>query len=384
MEPERSRRERFRRNTISEKRTMRNQRVKRKRKKARASVESQLESERTLRVEAEKKVRLYKNMSRCYWERWHREFERRKTSIAEEKRQLRSLLYCPKTTELHEIHPDLLQDVVVDGDEKEMFIGRGSFGVVRLQFYRRMKVAVKEMLPHTSISDVVKEAAILAQLCHPNLPLLFGVVTSKLPYRIVMQYHGLTNSETSITLSRYLTAQDISRTTEVVVVCLCTQLAEALRYLHEEVKLLHNDLKCSNVLVCDSLTTSMAKESPTDDPQSSEATELQVVVIDFGKATTFTSARKYSLSTTEQLEFKQKFPHISPEVVEGIATQSTRSDIFSLGRILCNIATHSTVISESSKKQLNTISISCQSSQPSQRPTATEVCSSLENLLMKF
>ena len=97
-------------------------------------------------------------MSRSYWEHLCWELEKRRTSVAEEKRQLLSILSSSKTCELHEIHPDLLQDVIVNGKKKELFIGRGSFGVVRLQMYRKMKVAVKELLPHT---DVVKEAAIL-------------------------------------------------------------------------------------------------------------------------------------------------------------------------------------------------------------------------------
>ena len=61
---------------------------------------------------------------------------------------------------------------------------------MRLQTYRRMRVAVKELLPSTVVSDVRKEALILARFCHPYLPHFFGVVTSKAPHRIVMHYHG--------------------------------------------------------------------------------------------------------------------------------------------------------------------------------------------------
>ena len=56
---------------------------------------------------------------------------------------------------------------------------------MRLQTYSRMRVTVKELLPSTVVSDVRKEALILARFCRPYLPHLFGVVTSKTPHRIV-------------------------------------------------------------------------------------------------------------------------------------------------------------------------------------------------------
>lgn len=61
------------------------------------------------------------------------------------------------------------------------FVGRGSFGVVPIQVFRDIKVAVKELLPHTVLEDVQQEASILASLSHPLLPFLFGVHTSRKP-----------------------------------------------------------------------------------------------------------------------------------------------------------------------------------------------------------
>ena len=75
----------------------------------------------------------------------------------------------------------------VDKKEIEVFVGCGSFGVVRLQFFRGIKVAVKELLPRTLSSDVLNEAMILPCYCHPYLPHLFGIATlQQQPYRIVM------------------------------------------------------------------------------------------------------------------------------------------------------------------------------------------------------
>ena len=128
-----------------------------------------------------------------------------------------------------------------------MYIGRGSFAVVQLQTYRGLKIAVKR-LPNTVVADVRKEAQIPAQLCHPNLPYLFGVVTSKPSYKIIMQYHGLSEQIMSVTLSDVLC--DSSKLYDQnTFLLLCAQIAKAVRYLHDEVKILHNDLKCNNVVI---------------------------------------------------------------------------------------------------------------------------------------
>ena len=78
---------------------------------------------------------------------------------------------------IHKLNPDLLQNSKISNDnDEEVYIGRGSFAVVQLQTYRGFAV---KRLPNTVVADVRKEAQIPAQLCHPNLPYLFGVVTSK-------------------------------------------------------------------------------------------------------------------------------------------------------------------------------------------------------------
>ena len=207
----------------------------------------------------------------------------------------------------------------MDGRDIDIFVGRGSFGVVHLQTYRRMRVAVKELLPSTIASDVHKEALILAHFCHPYLPHLFGVVTSKAPHRIVMQYHDLSDRSTSITLYDVLGGSGQHYSQHVLLI-LCTQLLEAVRYLHEDVNVIHNDLKCSNVVVCDSLI------EPTMPSMSAQNTcDVQIVVIDFGKATTVENGKTYHLNSIEKLDYLHCYPHIAPEVIEGINKQGVTS-----------------------------------------------------------
>ena len=75
--------------------------------------------------------------------------------------------------------------------DKDIFIGHGSFGVIKFQQYKGIQVAVKEFLPHTRAESVRYKASILPKLSHAYVPLLLGICTSKYPIIIIMQYHGI-------------------------------------------------------------------------------------------------------------------------------------------------------------------------------------------------
>lgn len=132
-------------NTIDEKRRMR--RARRNRIRSRSKVlEAQVQLQSTLRSEAEKKLVLYKNMCRSYWERWHWELQQRKDSMSIERRTIsRKSNDKNLVLKVHEINPDLLQNPKIsDSSDEEVYIGRGSFAVVQLQTYRGLKVTVKK------------------------------------------------------------------------------------------------------------------------------------------------------------------------------------------------------------------------------------------------
>ncbi len=130
----------------------------------------------------EHRITVLKGMSRTYWERWRWELEKRKEAmitnsrVSSHKHSLHPVV--------HEVDPSLLTDPVVNEKRQEHYLGRGSFGVVRLQLYRGIYVAVKELLPKSVKEDVKHEAEILATLCHPFLPQLFGICTRTQPLRI--------------------------------------------------------------------------------------------------------------------------------------------------------------------------------------------------------
>lgn len=163
------------------------------------------------------------------------------------------------------------------------YVGRGSFGIVRAQMLRGILVAVKEFLSRSVTADVIHEASVLNRICHPYLPLLIGMCTKQLPLRLVLQFHAFKELE-SVTLEHELRENHLS--------ChlwlhLCAQLLEAIKYLHEEAYILHNDIKSNNVLVAQS---------------NRDQCKYQVVLIDFGKATGIQESKRYHLSDVEKID----------------------------------------------------------------------------------
>ena len=80
--------------------------------------------------------------------------------------------------------------MLLDINQEERYAGRGSFGIVKVQSFRGILVAVKMFLPRSLKADVYSEASILQHLCHPYLLHLIGVCIKQKPFSIVMQYHA--------------------------------------------------------------------------------------------------------------------------------------------------------------------------------------------------
>ena len=114
-----------------------------------------------------------------------------------------------------------------------------------------------------------------------------------------MQFHGMTMEK-----NQYYTNQAVRR--NMITdgwLEICARLMEALHYLHEEAKLLHNNVTTSNILLTNS---KVVDEMP-----------IHIVLIDFGKATMIDSGRKYALTECEKSEYTRRFPHLAPEVIHG-------------------------------------------------------------------
>lgn len=355
-------------NTLEEKRKMRNNRKKRRRSRVKA-LECHLQLEKTLRAESEKKVTLYKNMSRSYWERWRWELQQRKECIMRERsflqRNKEKVTVIPKINEI-----DPLDETT--GKAVAKYVGRGSFGVVRMQYYRGVKVAVKELLPRSLLTDMQKEARILARFNHPYLPLLYGVCKAEEALKIVMQYHGLGAEDKSLTLHEVLHIHN-ELCDERVMLTLCAQILEAMNYLHSEVKVIHNDLKCNNIVTCNCFTFQEAT------PENSFY--VQIVIVDFGKATLIENGRHLYLTASEKSEYFRRYTHIAPEVIDGISRQSTRSDMYGVGKVIQKVL-DADIFSAKNRKAMDDLATKCCSPKYLSRPTAKEALDSLMEIVM--
>ena len=200
--------------------------------------------------------------------------------------------------------PQIPRSALVPNNCKGNVIGRGSFGIVKQIMYRGIDVAVKTFDTDRSIESVLCEASFLSKLHHPNLPLFFGYnTTEQLPY-IVMQFYGVDGK--SVTMHKELTSPCHVSTVEEWL-ALCYQLADALQYLHNGAQCLHNDIKTTNVLLTDCQITSCTGKF-----------SMHMVLIDFNKATRTTDGRRYSLSPSEKTLHYTHYPHLAPEVIEGM------------------------------------------------------------------
>ena len=245
-------------------------------------------------------------MSRSYWERWRWELQKRKELLGI---QHAECSHGSKSTLLN-INPAMLNDLY---NGTNTYVGRGSFGVVKLKLYRGIYVAVKEVLPCTLLDDVIKEAELLSHFTHPNLPHLFGICVEKTPYSIITQFEGICIGNAipqSLTLHKEL--QEGNRLQGLKWISTCAQLVEAVRYLHFEAEILHNDIKPDNILLSDTYRKSDSDEQP-----------LCVVL---GEATSIHNGKHYCLTVIDQADYISRLQinfYLAPEVLSGESKQST-------------------------------------------------------------
>lgn len=151
------------------------------------ALKQELASERAAHDDAKVHVLYSRQMAKTYWERWRYELEERK-ELQRRNMELH-FKHQPSKSCSHVHVPRIDRSLLCNSTEfgespraEDLFVGRGSFGIVKLQMYHGICVAVKEFLPRTAKESVEREAQLMCELCHPYLPLLFGVCTLNYPY----------------------------------------------------------------------------------------------------------------------------------------------------------------------------------------------------------
>ena len=101
----------------------------------------------------------YKCMASTYWERWRFELDERKALQEREKEYLFQIKHkLPSTSGLPQTIPSidrsLLYNLPSTMNSKDIYVARGSFGIIKHQSYRGIEVAVKEFLPRSNVHSV--------------------------------------------------------------------------------------------------------------------------------------------------------------------------------------------------------------------------------------
>ena len=169
-------------------------------------------------------------------------------------------------------------------------------------------------------ASFTNEANILSHCCHPNVLLLFGIFSTSNGYDcLVISIHTLNG--TPYNIQSLLEEKSKEFMKEVCWRKILLGIVKGLEYLHSHCKgsILHNDLKCDNIVVDNS------------------SGFVEPCIIDFGKACFECNAKQYQLSKSEKEKYKLRHPQVAPDVRDGIKKQSKASDVYSFGRILSNI-----------------------------------------------
>ena len=79
------------------------------------------------------------------------------------------------------------------------------------------------------------------------MPFLFGVCTARKPYKIVTQFYHFSERMTPCTIHQAILNNSIPNGGTWLL--LVSQMFEAIRYLHDDAYVIHNDIKTNNILL---------------------------------------------------------------------------------------------------------------------------------------
>ena len=181
-------------------------------------------------------------------------------------------------------------------------IGRGCFGVCNVARYGAWLVVVKKQQNYASGKN---EAKITAKIIHPNVARLIGIVERENRCDIVTPFYNVDGNQKNLA---YISAEGaIVNFTNVL-----SGLCSGIEYIHEKVKILHNDIKINNVVL-----------------DGNSLAEAEAILIDFGKARDQISPKVYVTPADTQ-----QFKHLAPKLGQVNGKQSKKSHVYSLGFLI--------------------------------------------------
>ncbi|KAI9326579.1 kinase-like domain-containing protein [Zopfochytrium polystomum] len=132
-------------------------------------------------------------------------------------------------------------------NESDGIIGSGSFGNVYIGEFHGRQVAVKRLklgkLGGKAQDELIAEARMLQNSRHPYIIGCYGIVAEDLAYSLVLEFASLGN------LFDYYQNPMNESTSARARVTILYQVATGMAFLHDKMRILHNDLKSMNVLL---------------------------------------------------------------------------------------------------------------------------------------
>ena len=219
----------------------------------------------------------------------------------------------------------------------------------------------------SSRSDIMNESKIMQHLCrgHPNLPVLIGLYdfTANCLHQLVTTYYSIQNR--NLTLHKLVSGSASEYTFSTTQwVSILMGIVSAIEKVHDY-KYLHNDIKGDNIVMSDVV------------PRQKYPPPLSPILIDFGKTRPVSSPKVYYLNNDEKTYYRKHYCHIAPELIDGVAAQSKKSDVYSLGRIIRKVACLT------GSQGLKAVAAKCLVTKPEFRPNSCGLYSITSELLMQ-
>ncbi|EGR30049.1 serine-threonine protein kinase, putative [Ichthyophthirius multifiliis] len=297
--------------------------------------------------------------------------EKKKLSLLEQ--QLEKLQFNNNKQQTSSFYISPQTETVQEIDFKELeineSISQGGFSIVHVGMYRGCQVAIKKIFnPNITtelLDELNNEINMLAQLRHPNLILLMGIVSKQPNLCIVTDYI----QEGDLYQQLHKRKKEISKENKNFII---KQIANTFNYLHQS-QVVHRDLKSYNVLVDNS---------------------FKIKICDFGLA------RKYSDLNQGNSKFSGTPTYMAPELYQK-KSYDEKVDVFAFGTLVWEIFTSSIpfdglepsdimqrVLKDEQlplkpgiNQQLLKFVSKCRHSDPKIRPSFIQIVQELENIL---
>ena len=220
-------------------------------------------------------------------------------------------------------------------------IGRGCFGVCNVARYGARLVVVKKQHNYASGKN---EAKITAKIIRPNVAHLIGIVEHENRCDIFTPFYNVDGNQKNLA--------DISAEGVIInFTSVLSGLCSGIEYIHEKVKILHNDIKINNVVL-----------------DGNSLAEAEAILIDFAKARDQISPKVYVT-----LADMQQFKHLAPELGQVNGEQRKKSDVYSLGFLIRTLKYKFSDFPSMFVKLYQ----SCLRTNTSLRPSASDLCKQL-------